>query len=116
MYLSMDSNTLTNEALRQPQGSLAYELAESLGNELDNLFTDNEKLEDEAGESSNKVIDLCGEAVSRIEQIEDRINDVLETVPDHQDKGTYADMQENLKTALELLNDAVIYFNGQQEN
>ena len=112
MFLSMDSNTLTNEAMKQPIGTLAYELAESLGNEMDELTDDNEKLELEASEASNGKIDCCNEAVYRIEQVEDRLQDILETVPDHQQAGSWKDMRDEIKAAMELLNDAVIYFNA----
>ena len=109
MYLSMDSNTLTNEALRRPQGSLAYELADALNGELDELVTDNEKLDDKAGEAENKMFDLCGEAVWRIEQIEDVLQDILDDEKDHYET------RNSIKDTMKLLNEAVIYFNGQQD-
>jgi hypothetical protein len=112
----MNSNNLTNEAMNQPIGSLAYELAESLGNEMSDLSDDNDKLELEASEASNDKIDVCSEAVYRIEQVEDCLQDILKLIPDHQKKGTYPTIQDEIKGTLELLNDAVIYFNAMQEN
>ena len=115
MYLSMNSDTLTNEAMREPPGSLAYELAESLGDEMDVMAGEIDGLEDEAAEASNGKIDCCTEAVWRMEQIEDRVQDILNDVPDHQKAGTYRDMRDNLKSVLLSLNDAVIYFNRMSE-
>jgi hypothetical protein len=111
MYLSMNSTDLTNEAMRQVPGTLPYELAESLGDDLEELSDDNEKLENESEEFANRFIDLKSEAVYRIEQVEDILNDTVTLIPDHQEKGTYRDIHDQLKTSLELLNDAVIYFN-----
>jgi uncharacterized protein YdeI (YjbR/CyaY-like superfamily) len=111
----MNSNNLTNAAMRKKPGSLAYELAVSLYDEMSDLSDDNDKLELEASEASNDKIDVCSEAVYRIEQVEDCLQEILETVPDHQKAGNWKDMQDEIKAAMKLLNDAVIYFNAQQD-
>ena len=115
MYLSMNSNNLTNAAMRKKPGSLAYELAVSLYDEMSEMTDDNEKLELEASEASNQKIDCCSEAVYRIEQVEDRLQDAFDMLPDHQSKGTYQEIRDEIKSAMELLNDAVIYFNKMQD-
>jgi hypothetical protein len=112
----MNSNNLTNAAMRKKPGSLAYELAVCLYDEMNDLSDDCEKLELEASEASNGKIDVCSEAVYRIEQVEDCLQDILKLIPDHQKKGTYPTIQDEIKGTLELLNDAVIYFNAMQEN
>ena len=114
MYASMNTESLINEASKRPVGSLTFELVDAINGDMDELATENEELQTEAEESTNNNLDNCEEAVMRFEQIEDRLNDILETVPDHQSKGTYADQRYTLKDCLALINDAVVYFNAQQ--
>ena len=102
MYLSMNSNTLVDTAMRKKPGTLAYELAVSLYDEMKDLSDENETLENDAENASNGLIDVTSEAVYRIEQVEDRLQQAID-VDDFR--------MENIKSAMELLNDAVIYFN-----
>jgi hypothetical protein len=111
----MDTENLTNEGMKQPTGSLAYELADSLSGEMDELAGENDRLEEEVSEATDRLIDCCSEAVNRFEQIEEYLQYILDDIPDHQEKGTWRDMRDNLKGTLELLNDAVIYFNKMQD-
>jgi hypothetical protein len=115
MYASMNTENLTIEALKRPVGSLAFELVDAIGGDMDELTTENEQLETQAEKFSICNIDNCEEMVFRIEQVESRLQDMLETIPDHQAKGSYADMQYTVKDCLALLDDAVIYFNNQQK-
>ena len=101
MYLSMNSETLTNEAMRKKPGTLAYELAESLNDELLALTETSEELETEAEDAANQKIDCCSEAVYRMEQIESLLQNLPEDI----------NSNEVIQTALELLNEAVAYFN-----
>lgn len=106
MYLSMNSETLTSEALRHDLGSLTFELASSLNDDLSELATENEKLETEASEASNQKIDCCSEAVYRLEQIEDYLQAA---------RNNPAFEAEHLDSAQKLLKEAVVYFNNMQD-
>ena len=110
MYLSMDSTSLVNTAMRKKPGSLAYELAVSLYDEMDELTSENEKLETEASEASEQKIDFCSQAVYKIEEIEDRLQEILDGDIDER-----FNRLENIEVAMKLLNDAVIYFNRMQD-
>jgi hypothetical protein len=57
----MDTENLTNEGMKQPTGSLAYELADSLSGEMDELAGENDRLEEEVSEATDRLIDCCSD-------------------------------------------------------
>jgi hypothetical protein len=81
----MNSNNLTNAAMRKKPGSLAYELAESLRADLDDLETDHEKEND----ASNELLD---EKCSKLDNLIDDLYEIVELIDNGQSKDAAAEL------------------------